>query len=168
MKVTAREIQQKEFATAMRGLAREEVRAFLDQVAAQVEELAAENIALREDLKRRDDRITELAAREKLLEQTLVSAQRTADDMKTQAHKEAENIVAEAELRAEIIVQQANERLVDVVGQITEMKRQRALFAAQIKAAAEAQLSVLEAMSKEPAAVGDHVARLPRAANAEE
>jgi len=168
MKVTALEVQQKEFATTFRGLARDEVRAFLDRIAAQLEELAHENITLREDLKRRDERIAELEAREKLLEQTLVSAQRTADDLKVQARKEAENIVAEAELRGEIIVQQANERLVDVVGQITEMKRQRALFAAQLKQAAEAQLALLDAMDKEPAAVDASAGRLPRAANAED
>lgn len=169
MKVTALEIQQKEFARTFRGLDPAEVRAFLDTVAAQVEELSREAIDLREELKRREERITDLAGRQKLVEDTLLTAQRLSDDLREQARKEAENIVAEAELRAEILLQQANERLADVMGQITEMKRQRSLFASQLRQAAEAQLDLLDSIAREPARIEDTpVAHLPRAAGAED
>jgi len=169
MKVTALEIQQKEFARSFRGLDPAEVRAFLDTVAAQVEELARENIDLREELKRREERIADLEGQKKLVQETLVTAQRLTEELQAQARKEAENIIAEAELRAEILLQQANERLADVMGQITEMKRQRALFATQLRQAAEAQLALLDSIGKEPARIEEAtVAHLPRAAGAED
>ncbi len=48
MKLTPLDIRQKRFQQVFRGLSRTEVEAFLEMIAGEFEELAKENIALRE------------------------------------------------------------------------------------------------------------------------
>jgi cell division initiation protein len=146
MKITPLDIQQKSFGAGFRGYARGEVEAFLSLVSAEFEEVVRENISLREDLKRREQRLAELLDREKALQETMVTAQRITEDMKVQARKEAEIVVSEAELQAERIVQNAHQRLIGIVDEINELKRQRAQFEAQVRSALEAHLKLLEVM----------------------
>lgn len=146
MKISALDVQQKEFSRAFRGFRREEVTAFLAEVAQELEALARRNIELEEDLRRRDEHIAELLAQKKLVEETLVTAQRLSDRVGEQATREAERIIADAERQGERILNEANERLAKVIGQITEMKRERTLFASQLRQAAEAQLALLDSL----------------------
>jgi len=57
-----------------------------------------------EELRRLVARIEELRSREQLLQQTLTTAQRLAEEVKEHARKEAEIVLSEAELQGEKIV----------------------------------------------------------------
>lgn len=144
MKLTALDIRQKQFKPAMRGHERKEVEAFLDLVASEFEEVVKENIGLKDELKRREQKIGEYKEREKTLQETMVTAQRISEDMKAAAKKEAELILNEAELQAEKIVADANRKLVQIVDDINELKRQRVQFESQVKSVVEAHLKLLE------------------------
>lgn len=163
MKITPLDIQQKSFGAGFRGYARGEVEAFLSLVASEFEEVVRENISLREDLKRREQRLAELQDREKALQETMVTAQRITEDIKVQARKEAEIVISEAELQAERIVQNAHQRMIQIVDEINELKRQRAQFEAQVRSTVESHLKLLEVMRVESPAgrVEDRVAFLP-------
>ena len=168
MKISALDVQQKEFSRAFRGFRRDEVTAFLAEVAQELEALARKNIELEEELRRRDERIEELLGQKKLVEDTLVTAQRLSDQVGEQAAREAERIVAEAELQAERILHGANERLAGVIGQIAEMKRQRELFSSQLRQAADAQIALLESLDPDPGSLAaDNVELLRRAGNSD-
>ncbi|HEY3447693.1 MAG TPA: DivIVA domain-containing protein [Myxococcales bacterium] len=145
MKITALDIRQKQFKSAMRGHDRKEVEAFLDLVASEFEEVVKENITIKDDLKRKQQRIDEYREREKTLQETMVTAQRISEDIKAAAKKEAELILNEAELQAEKIVADANRKLVQIIDDINELKRQRVQFEAQVKGVVEAHLKLLEA-----------------------
>lgn len=149
MKLTALDIQQKDFSRALRGYEREEVRAFLQEVAAEVEELSRKLNALGDELRRRDERLAEYAEREKNLQETLLTAQRITEEIKHASRKEAEIIIAEAEVRAEKIVQNAHTRLVEVIDQINEMKRQRAQFESQLRSTIESHAKLLAVFADE-------------------
>lgn len=144
MKITALDIRQKQFKSAMRGHDRKEVEAFLDLVASEFEEVVKENITLKDDLKRKQQKIDEFREREKTLQETMVTAQRISEDIKAAAKKEAELILNEAELQAEKIVADANRKLVQIIDDINELKRQRVQFEAQVKGVIEAHLKLLE------------------------
>ncbi|MGC4114175.1 MAG: DivIVA domain-containing protein [Myxococcales bacterium] len=144
MKITALDIRQKQFKSAMRGHDRKEVEAFLDLVASEFEEVVKENITVKDDLKRKQQKIDEYREREKTLQETMVTAQRISEDIKAAAKKEAELILNEAELQAEKIVADANRKLVQIVDDINELKRQRVQFEAQVKGVIEAHLKLLE------------------------
>jgi cell division initiation protein len=73
---------------------------------------------LREDL---DDH----NQRERILKDTLLSAQKVSEDVKSNARKEAELIVKDAELLSERLVSQAMTRVADLERAIQDLKVER-------------------------------------------
>lgn len=145
MKITALDIRQKQFKSSLRGHDSREVEAFLDLVASEFEEVVKENIGLQEEMRRKQQKIEEFREREKTLQETMVTAQRISEDLKSAAKKEGELVIAEAELQAERIVADANHRLVQIIDDINELKRQRIQFEARLKGLIEGHLKLLEA-----------------------
>jgi cell division initiation protein len=144
MKMTPLDIRQKRFPPALRGYDRREVEAFQELLAAEFEEVVRENIALKEELKRAQLQLEQHVERERALQETMVTAQRISEELRTAAKKEADIVVAEAELQAEKIVQGAHQRLVQVVADITELKRQRTQFESQLRSVVDSHLKLLE------------------------
>lgn len=128
MKITPLDIQQQEFKRKLFGLDGREVRNFLDLCRETVEELVRENAALREEMARREGEIHRYRERERVLQETLLTAQRMSEEMRQSAHKEAEIIVSQAELRGEKILHDAHQRLVKLFEEIQELKRQKIQF----------------------------------------
>lgn len=147
MKITPLDIRQKRFGSSLRGFSSREVEAFLELVAGEFEEVVRENLSIREELKRAQGELEHHRHKERTLQETMVTAQRISEDMKSASKKEAELIVADAEHQAEKIVQDANSRLVDVIAQINELKRQRSQFEAQVRAIIHAHAKLLESFS---------------------
>ncbi len=144
MKITPLDIQQKRFSRALRGYDREEVEAFLSLAASAFEELVKELHAQREELQRRDEEIAAHRDMQRVLQETLVTAQRASDDIRESARKEAEITLAESELQAEKIVQGAHQRFLRIVDDIQEMKRLRAQFEASVRALVEGHGKLLD------------------------
>src|SRR5437763_4637364 len=63
--------------------------------------------------------------RERILKDTLLSAQKVSEDVKANARKEAELIVKDAELLAERVVAQAMTRISDIERAIQDLKIER-------------------------------------------
>ena len=144
MKITPLDIQKKTFRTALRGLDPDEVDAFLDMVAGEMEEVVKENIGLKEEVRRQSTRLAEYEERERMLQETLMTAQKITADIKDQARKEAELFLADAEKQAARIVQDAHRRLVELIQDINELKRERARFRSEVKHVVESHLEVLK------------------------
>jgi len=104
MKLTPLDIHHKEFRNALRGYSPEEVDDFLDEVADEFERLFKENIDLNEKLDAASARVREYGALEHTLQATLVSAQTSAEDIKSRAAAEADRMVREAEAKAAEII----------------------------------------------------------------
>jgi len=158
MKLTPLDIRQKQFKTGFRGLDPKDVEAFLDLVASEFEELAKENLFIKDEISRKSLKIDEYRDREKTLQETMVAAQKVAEDMKEAAKKQAEIVVSEAELQAEKIVQGAHTRLVEIVSEINELKRQRTQFESQVRSVIESHQKLLETFSSSPSKTDDNVA----------
>jgi cell division initiation protein len=104
MKLTPLDIHHKEFRNALRGYSPEEVDDFLDEVADEFERLFKENIDLNEKLEAAGARVREYGALEHTLQNTLIAAQTSAEDIKARATAEAERMVREAEAKAAEII----------------------------------------------------------------
>jgi cell division initiation protein len=124
-RLTPLDIQKQTFAKSFKGYSADEVRGYLHLVAEEIERLvkdldrlSRENAAFRDDLR-------EHAERENILKETLLSAQRVSEDVKSNARKEAELIVKDAELLADRMVGQAMERVGDLERSIQELKVER-------------------------------------------
>ncbi|HEX9078824.1 MAG TPA: DivIVA domain-containing protein [Desulfuromonadaceae bacterium] len=135
MKITPLDIQQQQFKGKMvGGLDPNDVDAFLQTVAGEMEGLIRENNELKEQQARLNREMADMSEKEKDLRETMLAAQRITEDMKTNAQKEASLIVSEAELKAERIVADAEKRLVEIKVRIEEMRRQKIQFEASLKA----------------------------------
>ena len=100
MKLTPLDLQQKSFRKGrLGGLDEKEVRAYLDFVATELEDLTRKFNRQDEELRRREARINEFKDREQLLQQTLTTAQRLSEEMKAHGRKEADIVLSDAELQ---------------------------------------------------------------------
>lgn len=166
MKITALDITHRRFERKLRGYDAEEVHAFLADVAEAFEGLTRELQGAQDELARKDDEVAELRSRDRVLQETLITAQKACEDLRDNARREADLIISEAELQAEKIVQSAHTRFQKIVDDVGELKRQRIQLAAQLR-------SVLRAHDKLVEAFGDgeredRVEYLPRKKTAEE
>ncbi|MSN25995.1 MAG: DivIVA domain-containing protein [Geobacter sp.] len=134
MKISPLDIQQQQFRVkTFRGLDPEDVDAFLQTVAGEMEGLIRENNELKEQMSRHSRDALDMAERERELRETLLSAQRVIEEMKSNAKKEAELIVSEAELKGERIVADAERQLGDLKARIEEVRRQKIQFEMSFK-----------------------------------
>jgi cell division initiation protein len=100
-KISPIDIQHKSFKKALQGYDRTEVDAFLDEIIETLEDGAQHQAALEAEVADLKERISHFKAMEESLQNTLVLAQRTADETKASAHKEADLIREKARLQAE-------------------------------------------------------------------
>jgi cell division initiation protein len=106
MRITPHDIRQQQFTSKMfKGYDPQEVDAFLDDVAEDYEAVLKEAALLKEQMTAIEERSRGVAEREKSLQETLITTQRLAEEMKAAARREAELIVREAELRAEKVLE---------------------------------------------------------------
>jgi cell division initiation protein len=145
MALTALDVSQKQFKAGFRGHDRDEVQAFLADVAGTIEALTRETRELRDALARREEELDGYKGRERMLHETLLTAQKACDDIRESARREADAVIADAELQAERIVQGAHARFQRIVDEIHEMKRQRVQLVAQIRSVLRAHEKMLEA-----------------------
>jgi len=93
VKITPIDINSHRFAKSMRGFDPEEVRSFLNLVSGEFEKLVVENNALKEELSQIKAGIADYKERERILKDTLVTAQKLAEDIKEEARREGQLVV---------------------------------------------------------------------------
>jgi len=125
MKVTPLDLRQQRFQTVMRGYDRGEVQAFLLEVADDYENALRDNDKLRQDVAKLDAVLGEHRGQERNLRNTLLTAQKLADEIKEHAQNEAAIIMREAEGRADLLIQKAQTRLEDVQREIDGLRMKR-------------------------------------------
>ena len=125
MKVTPLDLRQQRFQTVMRGYDRGEVQAFLLEVADDYENALRECDKLRQDVAKLDAVLGEHRGQERNLRNTLLTAQKLADEIKEHAQNEAAIIVREAEGRADLLLQKSQSRLDEVQREIDGLRMKR-------------------------------------------
>jgi cell division initiation protein len=125
MKVTPLDLRQQRFKTSMRGYDRDDVQAFLEEAAEDYEHAVRENDRLRQEMARLEGVLNEHRSQERNLRNTLMTAQKLADDIREGAQQDAARIVREAEGRSDLLLQKAQGRLDDVQREIDALKMKR-------------------------------------------
>lgn len=123
--LTPLEIQKQTFSRALKGYNKDDVRAYLHLVAEEIERLLRENDRLMRDSSMLREDLEDHSNRERILKDTLLSAQKVAEDLTANARKEAELIVKDAELLAERVIGQAMQRVADLERSISDLKIER-------------------------------------------
>lgn len=99
-KLTPLDVMHQQFQKSLRGFNTQEVDDFKDKVAKALEELLEENQQLREKTAAMDEKLRDYTTKEITLQNTLVLAEKSAEDRLSSARKEADLIVEEARVRA--------------------------------------------------------------------
>jgi cell division initiation protein len=125
MRITPTDIRQQQFSKRLRGYDAGEVAAFLDDVAEDYESAVKENALLKEELATLEERTRALSEHEKTLQDTLITAHRITEDMKSASKREAQLVLREAELAAEKVMEEARAEEARIRTDILALKRVR-------------------------------------------
>jgi cell division initiation protein len=138
MRVSPTDIRQQSFTVRLfRGFDLQEVDAFLEDVAEDLEFAIKENTTLREQLAAMEERMRAVGEREKILQETLVATQRLIEEMKEAAKREAGLHVREAELQGEKIVESARSEEARILNDVQMLKRTRRQLVEEIRSTLE-------------------------------
>mgnify|MGYP000975480576 CR=1 FL=1 len=130
--ITPLDIQKKEFRRGLRGYREEEVDAFLDRVIEDYENLFRENQVLKEKIAMLEENIGRYREMEEVLKNTMIMAQKNADELRQNAEKEASLLLDQARLEAEQITSEAEEKAAELM-QVSEQKASELLNEAEEK-----------------------------------
>lgn len=155
MSLTPDDIENQVFKERFRGYDQDEVDAFLDRVSARITELTRERDGLRERLADVERQAAEAGESGRLLQRTLLAAQRSADETIDEARATAEQTLEDARHRAEEIIDEAHEQvhedqrrarevLEHVRSVVADMARFRAEYRERVEAMIGEQLALLD------------------------
>lgn len=144
MKMTPIDIAHKSFNKKMMGYDAEEVNDFLQQIAQAMEALTHERNSLREALREKDLALLDYKERDQVLKSTIATATQMADRLRGDAEREAKLIITDAQQKAEIITRDSRDSMKKMYQEVNDLKRIRMQFEANLKAMAQAHLTLLE------------------------
>ncbi len=138
------DIRHQEFAGAMFGYSKKEVKDYLEQLASELDEYQNRQekelyrseqmqLEVKQEAFQAGTAVEELKRREELISRTLVFAEKTKADIISNARKEAENIIHEAELKAKRAIQEAKQYLGVLEQQYIQIKEEKRQFLMQFK-----------------------------------
>lgn len=160
MAISSREIEEIDFkVVAFRGYKVTEVDEFLDRVAGEIERLQSENDALQvriTDCEDRDKRVSEL---EQTLRDTLITAQRAAEDVLRASREKAAAMIKDSELEGRRIVEDAEQRAEQATQRLEGITRDVAGVKALIRRVLGEQLRLLE--ESYPEGIGEAADKQP-------
>lgn len=125
MNVSPLDLRQQKFRSAFRGLDPVEVSSFLLAVADDYEQALRDADKLRQEVTRLEMVVRGHEGQEKSLQNTLITAQKLADDIKAGAEESAQRIVREAESRSALLIEKAQARVEDIQRDIDGLKLKR-------------------------------------------
>lgn len=149
MRITPLEIQNHPFSRRLGGLDPDEVATFLKLVADDCQNLVRENEQLRDSVRQLERRNDELASGEKILRETLVSAQAMAEKLRETAVAESDVLLSTAEIRAEKILDASHRRAATLSEEIRELRGLRKRFASSLRSTIDTHLSLIERLEQD-------------------
>jgi cell division initiation protein len=144
MRVSPMDLRQHRFRTEFNGYNKTEVVALLTEAADDYEHALREIDRMRSDLSRMEALLGEHRDREANLRNTLLTAQRLADEVKEAAQNEGKLIIREAQGRADLLIQKAQMRLEEIDRDINELKLRRRDTEGSLEASIQALYRALE------------------------
>jgi len=158
--LTPLDIQKKEFRRTFRGYSEEEVDSFLDQVTQDYENLLREIQVLKEKIAQTEQNIARYREIEEAIKNTMVMAQKNADELRQNTEKEAgvildrarieaDQLTREAEQEAAALLGEAENKLKLIMDEHNQYKRDSQVFRIRLRSFLEAQIRLLEGEESE-------------------
>lgn len=147
MNYTPNELQNLTFKKSVVGGYNEDiVNDVLDRIIEDYTTYIRENIELKDKVAVLNEAILHYKNIEESLQNTLLVAQQTSEDIKKNGYQKAENIVKEAELKAQKIIENANQEVLKIRFEYEDMKKKLHVYKSRAEALLLSQLEVLKPM----------------------
>ena len=147
--ITPLDIENKRFAKQMmNGYNVEEVDDFLDEITADYSKNYKEVTELRNRVEELNNSLVQYKAIESTLQNTLVMAQTTAEEVKNVAKQKADQIVEEAKASAQKQVDDLNNEIVQKQKEVDDIKKQFDIYKAKMESLLISQLELLKEVNK--------------------
>ena len=131
--ITPLEIHNRQFKKSFRGYEEQEVNKFLTEIGNSYENLYKENIELKEEIQRLDSELRKYLKLEATMNNALILAQETAEEVKKNAHKEAD-----------LILQDSKQRIADMLMVYQEVIKRIGLLNSELKSQIGVQMQMLD------------------------
>ena len=148
--ITPLDIENKKFYKQMvNGYKVEEVDEFLDELMIDYEKLYKENIELKKNAEELHNDVGQYKDIESTLQNTLVIAQKTADEVKKTAEKQAEQIIKDAELTAKEKTAGIENEIMLKEKELAEVKKKFEVYKAKMESLLISQLELIKDITEE-------------------
>ncbi|SMB94434.1 cell division initiation protein [Thermanaeromonas toyohensis ToBE] len=144
MVLTPLDINKKEFRRSFRGYSCPEVDEFLEQLLRDYTQVFRENQELRDKVLRLQEELERFTRLENTLKETLVVAQRAAEETRENARRESEALLKETEAKAQEIMNQALNKVAEAERRLASLEEQARTFKTRLRSFLLAQLKLLE------------------------
>jgi cell division initiation protein len=144
MRITPLDVRGHRFAVKMRGYDREEVQSFLNLVSEEFEKIVNEVSKLREENAAIKANLGDLTERERILKETLFTAQKLSEDMKEEAKKEGRLILREAEMKGQKLIEQVQKKASQMEEGLRGLRLERDTFERRLRMLLEQHLKLLD------------------------
>ena len=148
--ITPLDIDNKRFAKQMvNGYSVEEVDDFLDELTADYSKNYKEVNELRTKVEELNNSLVQYKTIESTLQNTLVMAQSTAEEVKNVAKQKADQIVEEAKANAQKQVDELNNEIILKQKELDDVKKQFDIYKAKMESLLISQLELIKDINKE-------------------
>ncbi|WP_027629081.1 DivIVA domain-containing protein [Ruminiclostridium cellobioparum] len=144
MNYTPNDLDNIKFKKNFMGYKEDQVNEVLDSIIQDYELYIKENIELKDRISVLNEGIQHYKNIEESLQNTLIVAQQTGEEIKKNSYSKAENIVKEAELKAQKIINDANQEVIKIRFEYEEMKKRLHLFKTKSETLLLSQLELLK------------------------
>lgn len=149
MNFTPNDIQNILFRRSLFGFNQLQVEDVLDKIVEDMSAYIKENNKLKEKLDDVQDKLNYYKGIEQSLQNSLIIAQQTSDEIIQNAKKNAENILKEAELSARKIIEDANHEVLSIRFEAERLQREVEAYRAKVESIIRAQLRSLQNLGGE-------------------
>jgi cell division initiation protein len=145
MNYTPNELKNLTFGKSLvRGYNELEVDETLDKIIEDYSALIHENIELKDKVAVLNEGMQHYKKIEESLQNTLIVAQQTGEDIKKNAYQKADNIIKEAEIKAQRIIEDANQQVVKIKYEYEETRKKLHIFKTKSETLLLSQLELLK------------------------
>ena len=149
--ITPMEIQTKKFEKAvMGGYNKQDVDDYMEYILEDYEALYKQSLSADKEIKALREQIESFKSMEETLKNSIMVAQKTAENLEANAREKADIIIKEAEAKAKEITENANNSIEQSMKDLTQMQRTMDVYKCQAISMLNAQIESLQKFETMP------------------
>lgn len=149
MNYTPNDLQNITFKKTFMGYSEDTVNDVLDKIIEDYSAYIRENVELKDKLALLNDGLQHYKTIEESLQNTLLVAQQTGEDIKKNAYDKADNIIREAEVRAQKLINDANQEVIKIKFEYEDSKKKLHIFKSKCEMLLMSQMELLKQIFEE-------------------